>query len=253
MKTVIFFREGLSGHYFKSLVDDSNQPVGFRIDPWYPDIYNNPRPTTMLENCVCVHKHLVNCREFEQHRDLILTIQVRHKIYHAIYNNFYKKYLIENPHLQSDFKNWTNNKTFWYDITYYNIKEYYALYQQDLKENTFENIIEFDHILELDYIEQIFLRYYNKSLTENMQNIVKTYRDLQLKYDLSGSECAMSDIVSSLPDHVFLESPWYASYCVFKYETNNGLQESQRQWSIDLASQPIDKKFLLEIANQYQL
>jgi hypothetical protein len=252
MNTIIFFREGLSGHYLKLLVDDSRHAVNFRVDSWYPGIYNAPK-LTVNQSCVCAHKHLVNWNKISKEFDLILTIQVRKKIYHAIYNNFYKKYLIENPQLQNDFDNWTSNLMFWYDTTYYNIKEYYDLYQQDLKENTFENIIEFDYILEPDYIEQIFLQYYNRSLTENMKNIVKTYRDLQLKYDLSGNERAMNDIVSVFPEHVFLESPWYASYCIFKYETNNGLTENQRQWSINLVTRPIDKKFLLDLSSQYQL
>jgi hypothetical protein len=251
MKTVIFFREGLSGHYLKSLVDDSDQPVSFRIDPWYPGIYNNPRPTK-LENCRCIHKHLVNYREIEQQRDLILTIQVRHKIYHAIYNIFYKKFLIENIKQQKNFKTWTNNLSTWYDQTFYNIKEYYQLYQQDLVENTFSNVIEFDHLLEIDYIEHVFKHYYNKQLTCNMSRIVNTYAKLQLQHNLSRDGQCMADIISALPDQVFWESPWFASYCIFKYETNNHLLENQRQWSIDSVTKPIDKQFLIAIADQYQ-
>jgi len=251
MKTVIFFREGLSGHYLKSLVDDSNEQVNFRMDPWYPGIYDNQH-TVKIENCVCVHKHLSNYKFLESCYDLTLTIQVRRKIYHSIYNNFYKKFLVENTDQQENFKNWTGNLSTWYDRTFYNIKEYYQLYQQDLIENTFSNIIEFDNLLELDYIEHLFIQYYNRPITENMKRIVNTYGQLQLQYDLSGQEQDMQDIISALPDQIFLESPWFASYCIFKYETNNNLQENQRQWSINLITKPIDKEFLLSIAHRYQ-
>jgi hypothetical protein len=252
MKTLIFFREGLSGHYLKSLVDDSNVQVNFRMDDWYPGIYNSVRPLKK-GNCVCLHKPLYNSKYLESQYDLTLSIQVRRKIYHGIYNIFYKKFLVEFPDKQEDFKNWTGNLSTWYDQTFYNIKEYYQLYQQDLNENTFSNVIEFDNLLELDYIEYLFKQYYNRPISENMKRIVNSYGQLQLEYDLSGNEQDMQNIISVLPDQIFHKSPWFASYCIFKYETNNNLQENQRQWSIDLVTKPIDKEFLLSIANQYRL
>lgn len=251
MKTIIFFREGLGGHYLKSLIDDSTNPMKFRVDPWYPGLYYHKK--FVVEDCVCLHKHLVDWQKLSASFDLVLTIQVQKKIYHAIYNNFYKKFLIENPHLQQDFKNWSQNCTFWYDVTYYNLKEYYGLYQQDLAENTFQNIIDFDNILQVDYIEHIIKKYLGKDLTHNMRRIVSEYAALQLRYDLSGSETDMQDIIRVIPDTEFEESPWFASYCIFKYETSNNLSESQREWSIDSVSTPIDKKFLLEISAKYRL
>lgn len=252
MKTLIFFREGLSGHYLKSLIDDSDRPIGFRVDPWYPNIYNTPRPM-LREDCMCVHPHLVDHENFSKDFDLILSIQVRQKIYHACYNNFYKKYLIENPHLKEDFANWQSNMLFWYDVTYYNIKEYHWLYQQDLVTNTYKNIVEFDHILEIDYLQQVFSRYFNRSLTDNMKQIVNNYASHQLKLDLGGDQKDMRHIVEPIPDALLEQSPWFASYCIFKYENNNLLQENQRQWSIDLVQRAIDKDFLIGIADQYQL
>jgi hypothetical protein len=249
MKTLILFREGLSGHYLKSLVDDDPGVINFRVDPWYPGIYD-ATPFT-IKNCVCVHTHLVDHQTLSKNFDLTLTIQVRKKLYHAIYNNFYKKYLVENPKLQDDFIHWTDNTVFWYDTTYYNIKEYFDLHQQDLATNTYKNIIEFDNLLEIDYLEQIFKHYYNKDLTENMKRIIKTYANLQLQYDLSRNETEMHDIVSILPDRVFSESPWYASYCIFKFEKNNNLHEHQRQWSVNDITKPIDKQFLIEISKKY--
>jgi hypothetical protein len=251
MKTLVLFREGLSGHYLKSLIDDSNKEMSFRVDHWQPGIYDVPRTNTE-EDCKCLHTHRINFKNFPLTNYLCLTIQVREKIYTATYNNFYKKFLIENPQLQDDFKNWQSNAVNWYDRCYYNLKEYYQLYQEDLVNNNNPNIVEFDNILDLDYIESVFRKYFNRHLTDNMRRIVTTYKQLQLQYDLPKHESNMKDIVSSLPDTIFQESPWFASYCIFKYENNNNLQESQREWSIDQIQRPIDKQFLISIADRYQ-
>lgn len=255
MNTLIFFREGLSGHYLKSLITDYEGVIDFRVDPWYPGIYNDPSIHQRNTSCACLHFHMYrkNWQQIIQRYDLILTIQVRNKIYHAIYNNFYKKYLVENPELKPDFDSWTNNLVFWYDTTYYNIKEYHALYQEDLKENQFENVVEFDQLLDVDYIENFMQQYFKKSLTNNMRRIISEYSQKQLQLDLDDAGPGMDQIVSKIPEHLFLESPWWASYCIFKYENLNGLQESQRQWSIDQVHQPINKMFLFDIASKYQL
>ena len=250
MKTIILFREGLSGHYLKSLIDDSDKEMSFRVDPWHPGLYERPQ-IMVTDNCKCYHPHLLTSTNTIPH-DLCLTIQVKQKVYAATYNNFYKKLLIENPNLHDDFKNWQVNAMTWYDRCFYNIKEYYQLYQQDLVKNTVTNIIEFDNLLEIDYIESVFRQYYNRPITDNTKRIVKTYRELQLQYNLPIGGNDMKDIISSLPDSAFQESPWFASYCIFKYEINNGLQENQREWSIGLIKKPIDKEFLMYIANRYQ-
>jgi hypothetical protein len=161
--------------------------------------------------------------------------------------------LVENSSQRENFKTWTTNLSTWYDQTFYNIKEYYQIYQQDLVENTFPNVIEFDNLLDLDYIQHLLMHYYNRPLTKNIKRIVKDYSQLQVQYDLCTNGNDMKDIVSVLPDQVFRESPWFASYCIFKYETNNNLQENQRQWSIDSVTEYIDKSFLLSIASQYQV
>lgn len=251
MKTIIFFREGLSGHYLKLLLNDAPDPVQFRIDPWYPEIYALPF-TKKKEDCVCSHLSNIDVDKVIKNFDLVLTIQPYQKIYHGIYNVFYKKYLIENPDQKESFAKWTENLLTWYDRTYYNIKEYYHLFRQDLNDNTFDNIINFDYILDIDYIEEIIKKYYNKSLTKNMIRIITDYKKLQLNLDLSGDDKNMKDIVSRIPDHYFINSPWFASYCLFKYETNNNLTESMRKWSINSINVPIDQKFLISVADQYQ-
>jgi len=250
MKTLIIFREGLSGHYFKSLVDDLPVDVNFRMDPWYPGIYDQKtRPEiSNEEDCVCLHKA---DKRYEQQFDLVLNILVDQKIYQAIYNVFFKKFLIEDIDPEQ-YKNWKNDLSFWYDKSFYNIKEYYNLLTSDWHNSQYTNKINFDNILDVNYIKEVFKKYYNRELTDNMVSIINQYRDKQLELDLTRDGNSMNSILDAVPDDKFDQSPWFASYCIFKYETNNNLNESQRLWSIDDVNAPIDKKFLLSIADKYQ-
>jgi hypothetical protein len=250
MKTLIIFREGLSGHYFKSLVDDLPVDVNFRMDPWYPGIYDQKtRPEDRVnEDCVCLHNA---DPVYEQQFDLVLNILVNQKIYHAIYNIFFKKFLIEDIDPEQ-YKNWKSNLSFWYDKSFYNIKEYYSLLTSDWNNSQYANKINFDNLLDVQYIEAIFKQYYNRKLTDNIVSIVAQYRAKQLEIVLTRDGKTMEEILAVVPDEKFNQSPWFASYCIFKYETNNNLKESQRLWSIDTVDKPIDKKFLLAIADKYQ-
>ena len=253
MKILIVFREGLSGHYLKSLIDDALVDVNFRIDPWYPGIYDLGRFDYRPSDCSCLHlSHIDDLDRFMSTVDLTLTVQVNKKIYHACYNVFFKKLLVENLDYRERYKTWKQDLTFWYDISYYNIKEYHELFLADRKHNTIPNIVEFDHILDVDYIQKIFKQYLYRDLSENMIRIVNTYREKQVQYQLDNGSRSMLEIISHLPDSVFLESPWFASYCIFKFENSNNLQESHRLWSINDVTHPIDKKFLLSIENLYQ-
>lgn len=251
MKTLIFFREGLSGHYLKSIITDCASDIGFRVDPWYPKIYEGPKIDNEQESCLCRHPHLVGNNFDLAQFDLILTIQVYEKIYHACYNNFYKKYLIENPREKDKLKTWITDPVHWYDLTFYNIKEYFALYTSDRESNSFSNIVNFDRLLDADYIENILQTYFNCGMTDNRHRIVQTYKALQLQHHLPCRSQSMKEITADLPDQIFLESPWFASYCIFCFETNNNLQEHQRDWSIDDLLGPMDRKFLIELEEKY--
>ena len=258
MKTLIIFREGLSGLYLKALIDDTPDPVQFRVDPWYPGIYDNlefPKhgkmKTSAPSECDCVHRKHIDLQQTLSSYDLLLAILVNRKIYHGIYNNFFKKLLVEQLDLKNRFARWHLEPCFWYDTAFYNLKEYYHLFQHDNVDNTINNVIDFDLILELDYIEEIFQKYLNRAINDNTRRLVNSYRAQQLQYDLSGNEKRMEDIVDSIPDVEFASSPWFAAYCIFKYETNNQLIESQRVWSIDAINGIIDKKILLDLATKY--
>ena len=249
MKTLIIFREGLGGHYFKSLVDDLPVEVNFRMDPWYPGIYDASKDKKKLnESCVCLH---FSPAILEKGFDLVLNIQPNKKIYQAVYNVFFKKLLVE-EFTKEQYSNWKNHLVFWYDKSYYNIQEYFYLFDQDRKDSRYSNVIDFDSLLLESYVEEIFAHYYNRPLTNNMKLIIKQYREKQMNINLTRDGITMQEIVDPIADINFDQHPWYASYCIFKYELNNGLLESQRSWSIDSVKTVIDKKFLLEIQHQYR-
>lgn len=260
MMTLILFREGLSGHYLKALIDNTPDPIQFRVDPWYPGIYDNATctelgvmRTSIPSQCDCAHRTHINVQNTLSRYDLVLSILVNYKIYHGIYNNFYKKLLVEQLDLKKRFVRWHLEPCFWYDIAFYNLKEYYHLFQHDHVDNIVGNgiVVNFDFILELDYIEEIFQKYLNRAINKNTRRLVNSYRAQQLQYDLSRNEKTMEDIVDSIPDAEFTLSPWFAAYCIFKFETNNQLVESQRLWSIDEINAIVDKKILLDLATKY--
>lgn len=254
MKILILFREGLSGHYLKALIDDYPGEIGFRVDPWYPGIYSssyiNPRSST-AGDCCCMHTKDVDVQTALARHDLVLSIQVHRRIYHGIYNNFHKKLLVEQLDLRERFLQWQLEPGFWYDIAFYNLQEYYGLFRKDRAANMINDVVDFDLILEIDYIEKIFQKYLRRSINLNTHRLVASYRAQQLQYDLSGDEKHMKDIVAAIPNNEFHRSPWFAAYCIFKYEINNGLQEERRQWSINEIDRLIDKTTLIDIASKY--
>lgn len=246
MKTLIVFREGLSGHYLKSLVDDENVEVKFRMDPWYPGIYDTLMPPKQDQTCVCLHQ--LPDPDYDKKFDVVFTVLAKQAIYQAIYNVFTKKILIEQS-TPAEFSAWQTNPVYWYDRCYYNIEEYWNLFRQD---QSLGNIIDFDRILDVGYISDLFQQHYGRQLTTNQRRIVTEYAAKQLDVNLTLHGQTMTEIVAPIPDHKFLESPWFAAYCLFKFERNNGLPESNRLWTIDSVTQPIDKQFLLTVAQQYR-
>lgn len=250
MKTCLLFKPGHSGNYIKSLIDDKPIEVQFRIDN-----YNAQFNKELLESDVshindnqCILMHSVPSKEFLEKFDLVLTILPTNNIYNPIYNNFHKKILIEES-ISKDFLNWNNSPMFWYDKTFYNISEHYSINMNEIRSNQIKNIIDFDNILNVEYIEHIFQKYFNRPLTNNMKNIVEEYKKLQLTINLTDAGKSMKEIIKVIDDDMLIKDPWFASYSIFKFEKNNQLLESQRKWSI--GNFIIDKKFLLSIQHKY--
>jgi hypothetical protein len=248
MKTLIIFREGHGGHFLKALINNKPVEAKFRMDPWYPRIYNEPLKDFDYGNCVCLHQSPGS--DYEKKFDLVLTILPSQKIYHAIYNIFFKKVLIE-QFTNKEYQDWRNNLLFWYDKTYYNIRDYVDRINQDTSNNRYSNVIDFDQIINEEYISKVFQQYFNVDLSDTQKTLIQQYKDKQLNIQLTIDGKSMSEIVDPIPDNYFVETPWFASYCIYKFERNNGLSESQRLWSINTVTSIIDKKFLLNLENQY--
>jgi hypothetical protein len=237
MSTLLVFREGCCGRFVQAVVEESNADVGYRM----PD---HASQKLFATHVVDVDSH---CQQF----DLVLRILPDKNIYNAIYNNFSKKLMLENF---SDFelKDYVRNPTYWYDICFYNIDEYFKLHLQDKQANKYKNLINFDKLLDKDYFAEILETYFDYKITKKQINIIEKYADLQLKIDLCHDNVVdMKEIIEPIPDHLFASSPWFFSYCIFKYENNNGLTEDQRTWSINLLTHIQKKSDLIDLAKKY--
>jgi hypothetical protein len=238
MKTVIVFREGQSGHYLKSITLDAGlHNVGFRMSE------NHKASSITLT-------HTDNYQEHMLQFDLVLRILPTKKIYSAIYNNFMKK-LINEQYSSVALDNWQSNSVFWYDLSYYNIREYYDLITTDIQTNRYTNIIDFDRLLDKNYLSDILYKYFQIDFNDSRETVRKTYEGLQLSVELDQDRVNMEDIADVIQDQLLLENPWFFSYCIHKYELANNLTPQNRLWSINNIDQPPTKQLLLSLAAQY--
>lgn len=237
--TVLVFREGQSGNFLKMLVESpADADITFRIA--WGQSYNY---------LGMVLTHTVDYELHKQSFAQVLRILPTDKIYLATYNNFMKKIVIEEPYL--DFKNWQNNLVAWYDKCYYNIRDYYNFIINDIRSNQYKDIINFDNMYDMDYLDRILKQYFNQSLTPDRRQIAKKYIELQLQDNLDRPVSSMQDIIKPITDNMFKTNPWFFSYCVHKYEKNNNLSEINRKWSIDNIKTIQNAHDLLKISTQY--
>jgi hypothetical protein len=239
MKTVIVFREGQSGHYLKSVIlNDGLKNVGFRM----PEHYRESNIT------------LTHTNDYTQHQldfDLVLRILPTKRIYTAVYNNFIKK-LIAEEYSTAILSNWLSNPVYWHDRCYYNIVEYYGHITEDIQTNLYPNVIDFDQLLDRNYLSSILDEYFQTGFSEGQEKIRKTYKELQLTLDLDQNSTSMIDIADVVTDDLLMNNPWFFSYCIHKYEQANNFTPQNRLWSIDNIVQAPNKQLLLTLAQQYQ-
>jgi hypothetical protein len=239
MKTLIVFREGQSGHYLKSIIlNDESKNVGFRMSERYP-----------ANNVTLTHDN--NYKKHKLEFDQVLRILPTNRIYSAVYNNFMKK-LIAEEYSDAILDNWLSNPIYWHDRCYYNIVEYYGLITEDIQTNLYPDIIDFDQLLNRDYLSSILVRYFQSEFGENQERIRKTYEELQLTLDLDQDSTSMIDIVNIVTDELLMKNPWFFSYCIHKYELANNLTPENRLWSINNIDQIPTKQLLLALAQQYE-
>ena len=240
MKTVIVFREGQSGHFLKSVILKNNLGnVRFRMDERYP-----------ANNITLTHEN-----NYDKHRaefDLVLRVLPTRQIYHAIYNNFMKK-LIAEEYSALVLDTWHKDPLFWHDRCYYNIVEYHDLITADIQHNCYPNVIDFDQLLDRNYLSDVLTKYFQIDLDQDRDNIRQRYKSLQLPMDLDHLCTRMEDIVTVVPDDLLTKNPWFFSYCIHKYELVNNFTLKNRLWSINNNQQIPTKQLLLTLAQQYSL
>ncbi len=240
MKTVIVFREGQSGHFLKSVILKNNLGnVRFRMDERYP-----------ANNITLTHEN-----NYDKHRaefDLVLRVLPTRQIYHAIYNNFMKK-LIAEEYSALVLDTWHKDPLFWHDRCYYNIVEYHDLITADIQHNCYPNVIDFDQLLDSNYLSDVLTKYFQIVLDQDRDNIIQRYKSLQLPMDLDHLCTRMEDIVTVVPDDLLTKNPWFFSYCIHKYERGNNFTHKNRLWSINNNQQIHTKQLLLTLAQQYSL
>jgi hypothetical protein len=238
MKTLIVFREGQSGHYLKSIIlNNASLGIDFRM----PEQHDS-RTVTLT--------HTTDYKQHISQFDLVLRILPTKKVYSAVYNNFMKK-LIAEEYSNTILDNWHNDPVYWHDRCYYNIVEYYNLITQDIQTNSYTNVIDFDQLLDKDYLNDMLVKYFQTNFDDNRETIRKTYKELQMNLDLDQNRTSMEDIVDIVTDALLMKNPWFFSYCIHKYEQANGFNPENREWSINNIIQIPNKELLLTLAQQY--
>jgi hypothetical protein len=238
MKTLVVFREGHGGRFLQSVIQDTEaSQARYRMEDWCS--YD------------LIGTHDLDLEKQQKEYDLILRILPRHNIYNAIYNIFTKKTLLE-EFSQFELADWKQHIAFWYDKCFYLIDEYYTHIQQDIQNNQYPNVVNFDKLTDEDYLDLLMQQYYNVGLTDNQRKLIKNYSRLQLLITLADDDqTEMTEIIEHITDQMLYDNPWFFAYCIFKFEKNNSLPESARSWSINNIFEPPTRKKLLEIATQY--
>jgi hypothetical protein len=237
MTRLIVFREGHSGNFLKALIENAPaEAVGFRI--WETE-----------SNAVSL-SHENNWAAHQRQYSTVVRILPQRAIYNAIYNVYAKKILIEQISQQPA---WHHNLHFWYDKCFYNIQEYHQLIKHDIATNVYPNVVNFDQLLDVHYVQQVLQQYFDLDMDHNRQQIVENYRQAQLPVQLlDDSEQSMEKICQDITDQQFAEDPWFWAYCVYKYEHNNRLKEQQRLWSVNDITEPATRRDLASLSSCYR-
>lgn len=241
MKTLIVFREGHSGNFLKALVQ--NYPadqVQHRVNELH---YKELRDITLTHDV----DYLLHQRQYNQ----VLRILPTDKIFAAIFNNFSKKILIEMTP-PGEYEQWHSNTVRWYDQCYYNQVEYRRLIQADIAQNQYPNVINFDQLLNEQYIADVLQKYFGQELNLNHKELLAQYKQQQLTADVDTLDKKMPIIIGNITDAMMEENPWFFANCVLRYELANGLTESDRMWSIDACRTVQTTQDLLQLAQQYR-
>lgn len=241
MKTLIVFREGHSGNFLKALVQ--NYPadqVRHRVNELH---FKELRDITLT--------HETNIEQQLPRFNQILRILPTHSVFTAIFNNFSKKIVIEMTRPE-EWAQWRTNTVNWYDRCYYNQVEYRQRILQDIAENQYPNIVNFDLLLNDQYIAEILQKYFDTEMTENQRELLAHYASQQLQADVDSLHTTMPAVIGTITDEMFEENPWFFANCVLRYELANNLTEADRLWTMNDCLTVQKSQDLLQLAEQYR-
>lgn len=235
MRIAISFDEGCSGNFLAALISNSTIETFKRIDspdnklgynsfPNFSYIDSNIKPSAVSvthENNISLIKQLLGV-------DKVIRIQPLTGLFSAIYNVFDKKHIFE--HQTDIMDKWPQCPAYCYDMTLEHIKDYYAKFTVN-RNYTGAVVFDFGNFYNKDSIIEFAD---NHQLTINNHELIDLYQanQLPLLLDIPTSG-EMEDIVKIIPDEYFLQSPWFACYCIFCFELVNNLKEIQRSWTVD--------------------
>lgn len=261
MKTVISFDEGCSGNFLAAILTNSEICKYHRIDapgnileysgmphfgwqgkPHYDWTIKNPE----LKNLIITHEHDVKKIKEVFGADTVIRIQTITGLFSALYNVFSKKHVLEQqtPVLSS----WPENLSLCYDLALEHIKDYYKKFTVSRDYDT-AIILDYGYFYNKEKLLD-FAKLHNLKITN--ENLIDEYIARQMPLMLDMPQCKrMEEIVELIPENYFVESPWFACYCIFCFEYINNLSEDKRLWSIS-HTPFLNKKTLVELSYLYK-
>jgi len=253
-KIVISFDEGCSGNFLAALLSNSKISAFNRIDAKENILSYDMLPSINIngkikntKSIIVTHEHKTNIIKQISNVDLIIRIIPVTGIFTAIYNVFFKKAVAGQYTDVMD--QWPNNTAYCYDMTFEHIKDYYNKFSNRTLEHD-QLLFDFGWFYDADKLMQ----FVNKLNIPCHMSLIKKYQEAQLPLLLSlPNSNKMEDIVNLVPDEFFNNNPWFVCYCLFCFEQNNHLLESQRQFSIDQFDSIITARDLISLSSKYHV
>lgn len=232
MRTVISFSEGCSGNFLAAFLTNSKIVNAYRIDGANTNLNYSMLPkladySEPLKPVIVTHEHDSQKIRAVLNPDQIIRIEPVTGVFTAIYNVFIKKLIDDDK--EDILTRWPREPAYCYDRTFEHIKYYYANFVNS-RLTSDEIFFDFGWIYDANKMTE----FCNKINITGDFNLLEKYKQSQLPLLLNLPDTKdINKIISLIPDNYFVQSPWFACYCLFCFEVNNQLTEDQRLWSIN--------------------